>query len=266
MTNKSSAGSNLRRFNDLPLLKFDVEDVFLGLNPGIQSGRIKLSDLDDPSTLPTKEELLLHMAEPRDIREFATFARELPRGLWVVRTELIDGSLGECFRIDDLPELVDYGIQCIIALRPSSNSAPISTQDLFLHEVVHWFSDGSGEMHDWRFLCSLNAMRHAFGLAPSQDPYDFRDGFADFEFSDRIPNVEAFGLDWCAKIGALLAPERFTFRSWQEVNGLMDKIECMLRDRESTVFSAAALDQVAIEFDQWMGEQDTTTSSFDPFD
>ena len=265
MTNKSSSGSNLRRFNDLPLLKFDIEDVFLGLNPSIRSGKIRLTDLDDPSALPTMEEFLLHMAEPRDIREFATFARELPGGLWVVRTELADGSLGQCFLTDDISELVDYGIQCIIALRPTSNSAPISTQDLFLHEVVHWFSDGSGEMHDWRFLCSLNAMRHAFGLAPSQDPYDFRDGFAFFEFSERIPNVEAVGLDWCAKIGALVAPDRFTSRSWQEMNGLMLKIESMLRERESTVFSADALDQVANEVAQWTEERDTTTSSFDPF-
>ena len=255
----------MRSFNDLPLLKFDVDDVFCGLDPNVRSGSVRIADLDDPSTLPTMEELLLHMAEPRDIREFATFARVLPRQMWVVRTELVDGCLGQLFSTDEIPNLINYDIQWIIALRPTSTSAPISIQEVFLHEVAHWFS-GAGEMHDWRFLCSLNVLRHAFGFAPSHDPYDFRDGFADFEFSERIPNIEAVGLDWCAKIGALLTPDRFTSRSWQEVQGLMRNIERMLRERESTVFSAAALDQVASEFAQWTGGRDTTTSSFDPFD
>lgn len=197
--------------------------------------------------VPTMENLISCVYEPGEIKELAGLdAAYSGMRIGVVIVPDSD-DLGVCFSSDSHEALVDVGLTALLALNPQRLGGHTSIQDLFLHEVAHIHMD---EIHDWKFLSILNAMRVRCGFSPSFDPYDIRDGV---EFTS-LPQAVKSDIDllqrWCAEVGSALAklPD-FT----ESVLGAVWELERMLEAIDEATAKPESLLALAEEFSQVIG-------------
>lgn len=137
-----------------------------------------------------------------EISELTSVARQLNLNwIKVIRARDPSHSAGFCYLRDN------YSIlgQCDLVQIDDAEIPPhLNLVDVFLHEICHVFC---GELHDWKFLVTLNILRLECGLGASVDGYDCRDELSEDPANTAISVLSA---------ARSLAPELLTARSYPD--------------------------------------------------